>query len=48
MAKGWTGVRRAYPDVAVPKETRAITYHVEERYGLIWVCMGTPANDIPP
>jgi phenylpropionate dioxygenase-like ring-hydroxylating dioxygenase large terminal subunit len=32
----------------VPKKARAITYHVEERYGLIWVCMGTPADDIPP
>lgn len=23
------------------------TYHVQERYELIWVCMGTPSQDIP-
>ena len=27
---------------------KATTYAVEQKYGLIWVCLGTPANDIPP
>ncbi len=35
------------PDVPVPKRARAITYHCKERYGLIWVCMGEPSDDIP-
>jgi len=35
------------PDVPVPKRARAITYHCKEQYGLIWVCMGEPSDDIP-
>ena len=38
----------AHPDITIPKKARAATYHAEERCGLVWVCMGEPANDIPP
>ena len=35
------------PDLPIPKRARAITYHCQERYGFIWVCMGEPAVDLP-
>lgn len=36
----------AAPDEPPLKNAKAITHHVRERYGLIWVCMGTPQQDI--
>jgi phenylpropionate dioxygenase-like ring-hydroxylating dioxygenase large terminal subunit len=29
------------------KNARAITHHAVEKYGFLWVCLGTPANEIP-
>ncbi len=37
-----------HPEQTPPTKAVVQTYHVEERYGLLWVCMGEPANDIPP
>ncbi|MBE7728296.1 aromatic ring-hydroxylating dioxygenase subunit alpha [Komagataeibacter sp. FXV3] len=37
----------AAPGEKPMKKARAITHHVHERYGFIWVCTGTPARDIP-
>lgn len=38
----------AHPEQKPPAKARAETYHVQEGYGLIWVCLGEPANDIAP
>lgn len=38
----------ALADHKPPARARIRTYHVQERYGLIWVCLGEPANDIAP
>ncbi|BEU27524.1 aromatic ring-hydroxylating dioxygenase subunit alpha [Paraburkholderia sp. 22B1P] len=35
------------PDEAPMKKARAFPYHVEERYGFAWVCLGVPAREIP-
>ena len=31
----------------IPSKARAIVHQAEERYGLVWVCMGDPSEDIP-
>ena len=31
----------------IPAKARAIVYHATEKYGLIWVCLETPAAEIP-
>lgn len=40
----------AHPDQPPPKRSRACvqTFHVQERYGFVWVCLGTPQKDVPP
>jgi phenylpropionate dioxygenase-like ring-hydroxylating dioxygenase large terminal subunit len=38
----------ASPQDQPMKKARALTHHAQERYGLVWACIGTPANDIPP
>lgn len=40
----------AHPDWVPSTKSRACvqTFHTQERYGLIWVCMGTPQHEIPP
>ena len=35
------------PDRAIPVKARANSFRAEERYGLIWVCLGKPKVDIP-
>jgi vanillate O-demethylase monooxygenase subunit len=36
------------PDRQIPGDARVPTYHVQERYGLIWVCMdAAPSYDVP-
>ena len=37
----------AHPTQPPPGRARATVYHVTERHGLIWACLGTPANDVP-
>jgi phenylpropionate dioxygenase-like ring-hydroxylating dioxygenase large terminal subunit len=37
----------AHPDQTPPAKARARVYATQERYGLIWVCLREPANDLP-
>jgi phenylpropionate dioxygenase-like ring-hydroxylating dioxygenase large terminal subunit len=37
----------AHPSQSPPARARAAAYHVSERYGLIWVCLGTPTAEVP-
>lgn len=52
---GWTYNREgqciripAHPDQVPPSKARTKRYQLRERYGLLWVCLGEPAQDIPP
>lgn len=36
----------AAPQDTPMKKARAIAHHVQEKYGFIWACIGTPAHDI--
>jgi phenylpropionate dioxygenase-like ring-hydroxylating dioxygenase large terminal subunit len=38
----------AHPEQLPPAKARVKVYQVQERYGLIWVCLGEPSQDIPP
>ena len=38
----------AHPDQEPPAKARVKRYHAQERYGLVWACLGEPANDVPP
>lgn len=37
----------AHPSQVPPARARATAYHIEEKYGLIWVCLGAPSKEIP-
>jgi phenylpropionate dioxygenase-like ring-hydroxylating dioxygenase large terminal subunit len=37
----------AQPNVPPPLKARAETYVARERYGMVWVCLGEPAGDVP-
>ena len=37
----------AQPDKPIPSAARAVRYHVAERYGLVWVAMEDPIQDLP-
>jgi phenylpropionate dioxygenase-like ring-hydroxylating dioxygenase large terminal subunit len=37
----------AAPQEKPMKKARTIPHHTQEKYGFIWVCLGTPAADIP-
>jgi phenylpropionate dioxygenase-like ring-hydroxylating dioxygenase large terminal subunit len=37
----------AHPSQPPPARARVTTYHVTERYGLVWVCLGTPRQEVP-
>ena len=37
----------AHPSQPPPTRARTTAYHVSERYGLVWVCLGTPTRDVP-
>ena len=37
----------AHPLQPPPARARATSYRALERYGLIWVCLGTPKGDVP-
>ncbi|MFN6462838.1 MAG: Rieske 2Fe-2S domain-containing protein [Nostoc sp. DedVER02] len=40
----------AHPNQPPSKLSRGCvkTFHTQERYGMIWVCLGTPQRDLPP
>lgn len=38
----------AHPSQTPPTKARVRRYLVRERYGLLWVCLGEPANDVSP
>jgi phenylpropionate dioxygenase-like ring-hydroxylating dioxygenase large terminal subunit len=38
----------AHPEQTPPAKAQAKVYWVKESYGLIWVCLGEPAQDTPP
>src|SRR5579883_68878 len=38
----------AHPTQPIPRRVQVQTYHVQERYDLIWVAIGEPARDVPP
>lgn len=35
------------PGKPIPAKARATAFRAEERYGLVWVCLGEPKSDIP-
>lgn len=35
------------PGIPAPPRAHLVTYQCTERYGLVWVCLGTPATDLP-
>lgn len=37
----------AAPELKPPRKAHLQTFHVEERYDWIWVCLGDPKHDIP-
>jgi phenylpropionate dioxygenase-like ring-hydroxylating dioxygenase large terminal subunit len=37
----------AHPDQKPPARSVVHSYRATERYGLVWVCMGEPASDVP-
>jgi len=37
----------AHPSQMPPARAHTTVFHVTERYGLIWVCLGTPKKDVP-
>jgi phenylpropionate dioxygenase-like ring-hydroxylating dioxygenase large terminal subunit len=37
----------AHPSQPPPARAHAKVHHVTEKYGLIWVCLGTPHKDLP-
>ncbi len=37
----------AHPSQPPPMRARVTAYHVKERYGLVWACLGSPAKDVP-
>lgn len=38
----------AHPEQVPPTKARTELYQVQIRYDMIWVCLGEPANDVPP
>ncbi len=46
-AKGACVRLPAHPEQTPPAKARARVFHTQERYGLIWVCLGEPAADLP-
>jgi len=37
----------AHPSQPPPARARTKTFHIREKYDFVWVCLGTPQNDIP-
>ena len=38
----------AHPEQKPPAKAKVKRYQTRTRYGLLWVCLGEPANEIPP
>lgn len=38
----------AHPDQPPPSRFKVNDYHVTEKFGLVWVCLGEPEYEIPP
>lgn len=38
----------AHPNLKPPARAAAEVFHVQERFGFIWVCLGTPEHEIGP
>lgn len=38
----------AHPEQSPPSRAQVRRYQAAQRYGMIWACLGEPANDIPP
>ena len=38
----------AHPEQKPPAKAKVKRYQTKTRYGLLWVCLGEPANEIPP
>ena len=38
----------SHPDKRPPSQARATCFQVTERYGLVWVSLGDPVDDVPP
>ena len=36
-----------HPNQTPPGKAKVKTYHAQVKYGLIWACLGEPANDVP-
>ena len=55
MYHGWSfgesgrcvAIPSAGPDAAIPPAAHLTGAHAEERYGLVWVCLGQPEGEIP-
>jgi phenylpropionate dioxygenase-like ring-hydroxylating dioxygenase large terminal subunit len=37
----------AHPTLEPPQRAQARTYRCQERYGLLWVCLGSPEQEVP-
>ncbi len=37
----------AHPEQEPPPKAHAVVYQAQEKYGMIWVCLGEPEQDIP-
>ncbi len=38
----------AHPGQTPPAKAHVATYAITQKYDLLWVCLGEPANDVPP
>jgi phenylpropionate dioxygenase-like ring-hydroxylating dioxygenase large terminal subunit len=37
----------AHPEQKPPAKAHAVVYHAQEKYDMVWVCLGEPGRDIP-
>ncbi|MGK7944877.1 MAG: Rieske 2Fe-2S domain-containing protein [Microcystaceae cyanobacterium] len=38
----------SHPSLKPSKKVKAVTYHAQIAYSMVWVCLGQPAYDLPP
>ena len=41
------GIPSSGPDATIPPAAHLAEIHVEERFGLVWICLGTPRGNLP-